>query len=72
MSIIDLLVTLIVFCVIAGIFCTLARALLAAGKVDASWANVAYALLCLLLVVLFLMEVGWVGGSPHAWRHGWR
>jgi hypothetical protein len=64
---ISLIVSLIVFCVVAGVLCMVARALLAAFGVAQPWANVAYALLCLLLLFLFLSEVGWVS-EPHAWR----
>jgi len=66
---ISVLIALIIFCVIAGVVCMVARALLAAFGVAQPWANVAYALLCLLLLFGFLAEVGWVGGAPHAWRH---
>lgn len=65
---ISLLVALIVFCFIAGVVCMVVRALLAAFGVAQPWANLAYALVCLLLLCLFLSEVGWLGGAPHAWR----
>ncbi len=64
---ISILVALIIFCVIAGVLTFVARTLLAAFGVAQPWANVAYALLCLLMLCLFLSEIGWMG-APHAWR----
>ncbi len=64
---ISTLIALLVFCVIAGVVCMVARALLAAFGIAQPWANVAYALVCLILLCLFLSEVGWFG-APHAWR----
>jgi cadmium resistance protein CadD (predicted permease) len=65
---ISLLVTLLVFVLIAGVLCFVARTLLRAFKIPEPWASVAYAIVCLILLVLFLSEIGWVS-EPHAWRH---
>ncbi len=64
---ISVVVALIVFCFLAGILCMLARALLRAFKIPEPWAAVIYALICLLLFLVFLSEIGWVG-PPHRWR----
>lgn len=64
---IAILITLIVFCIIAGVLCFVARTIIGAFGWTQPWAGVAYALVCLLLLCLFLSEIGWAG-APHGWR----
>ncbi len=68
---INLLVALIVLCIVGGVLAYVARTLLAAFGVAQPWGGVAYALICLLLLILFLGYAGVGGpwlGAPHAWR----
>ena len=67
---ISMLLALIIFCVVAGVLCYVARAAIGVAGLPAPWANLAYALVCLLILCLFLNEVGWIG-APHAWRGRW-
>ncbi len=68
---INILAALIICCVVASVLTYVARTLLAAFGVAQPWAGVAYALICLLLLILFLGYAGVGGqwlGAPHAWR----
>ncbi len=61
------LISLLIFVLIAAVLCFVARTVLSALKVPEPWASVAYAIVCLILLCLFLSEIGWIS-EPHAWR----
>lgn len=64
-----LLITLVIFFAVACVLLYVVRLLLGAlpGAPKPIY-NVFYALAVLLLLCLFLSEMGWLG-APHAWRH---
>ncbi len=61
------LVSALVFFIAAGVICWAARRLLAAWSVPNPWATTVYVIIVLICLVVFLNEMGWVGGA-HAWR----
>ncbi len=61
------LVSLLVFCVIAAVLLYVARLIIGSLPLAQPFANLVYALVVLILLVLFLNEVGWMGHA-HAWR----
>ena len=67
---ISLLISILVFALIAGVLLYVARLIITALPVPQPFANIAYAAVILILLVLFLSEVGWLG-APHSWRQ-WR
>ncbi len=66
----SLLITLCIFALIAGVLLWAARTLLANAPISPFMKNVVYVLLVLILLLLFLSEIGWLG-PEHGWRH-WR
>lgn len=66
----SLLITLLVFCIITGVLLYVARLVLSSVPIARPFANLIYALLILILLVVFLNEMGWVG-SARGWR-SWR
>ena len=65
---IEVLVSLLVFVIIASVVLWVVRiALTAIPGGPKPLHNLAYAIVCLILLLMFLNEIGWVG--PH---HGWR
>lgn len=67
---IELLISLLVFLVIASVILYAARLILSSFPVGQPFANIIYAIIVLILLILFLNEVGWVG-TTHGWRK-WR
>ena len=67
---ISFLISLLIFCLIAGVILYVARLVIGGLSVPQPFANIAYAIVLLILLVLFLNEVGWAGNA-HAWRN-WR
>jgi hypothetical protein len=65
---IELLISLLVFILIASVVLWCIRLALAAipGGPKPIY-NLAYAIVVLILLLLFLSEIGWAG-APHAWR----
>ncbi len=68
MSVLALLITILIFVLIAGVLLWAARTLLANAPISPFMKNVAYVLLVLILLLLFLSEIGWLGPA-HGWRH---
>ncbi len=69
---ISFLISLLVFVLVASVVLWCVRLALAAipgGPKPLH--NLAYAIVVLILLCLFLSEIGWVGPGPHAWR-SWR
>lgn len=66
----EVLVSLLVFVLIAGVVLWCARLAIAALGPPQPLYNLAYAIVVLILLGLFLNEIGWVG-QHHAWRT-WR
>ncbi len=64
---ISFLISLLVFLLIASVLLYAARLIISAVPVPQPFANIAYAIVLLILLCLFLNEVGFVG-APHAWR----
>jgi hypothetical protein len=64
---ISILVALLVFCVIASVLLYVARLVISAVPIPQPFANIAYAIVVLIVLALFLSEIGWLG-SAHAWR----
>ncbi len=67
---ISFLISLLVFCLIASVILYCARLVISTIPVPAPFGNIVYAIVILILLSLFLNEVGWIG-SAHAWRT-WR
>ncbi len=65
---ISFLISLLIFCLIAGVILYVARLAISSLPIAAPFANLIYAIVLLILLVLFLNEVGWVG-PHHAWRN---
>lgn len=67
----EFLISLLVFILIASIVLWCVRLALSAlpGPPKPLY-NLAYAIVVLILLVMFLNEIGWAG-APHAWRT-WR
>ncbi len=65
---IGFLISLLVFALIAGVVLYVAKLVISSLPVTQPFANLAYAAIVLILLVLFLSEVGW-WGAPHGWRH---
>ncbi len=61
------LISLLVFCLIASVLLYVTRLVISSVPVPQPFANIAYAVVLLILLVLFLNEVGWAG-EAHAWR----
>lgn len=66
---ISFLVTLLIFVLIAAVVLWLVRAILGAIPVPEPFARIAFGVVALILLLVFLSEVGWLG-SPRGWR-GW-
>ncbi len=64
---IETLLALLVFFVVGGLLLAVARLVLSAFPLPQPFANLAYAVVLLLVLFLCLSEVGWIG-HPHAWR----
>ncbi len=64
---VSILVSLIIFCSITGALCFAAQRERGVLGWPEPWAWLIYALVVLLLLCLFLSEVGWIG-APHRWR----
>jgi hypothetical protein len=64
---ISFLISLLVFCLIVSVILWCARLIIAAVPVPQPMANIIYAIVALLLLAMFLSEVGWLG-APHGWR----
>lgn len=62
------LISLLVFVLIAAVILWLVRAVLSAIPGGAPFTNIAYGVVALILLLLFLSEIGWLG-APHGWRH---
>ena len=62
-----LIFTIVVFTVIAIALCAILRRILTVLDAQEPWISVAYASVCLLLLMCFLSEIGWLT-EPHAWR----
>lgn len=61
------LISLLVFILIAAVVLWLVRIILNAIPGGAPFTNIAYGIVALILLLLFLNEVGWIG-SAHGWR----
>lgn len=61
------IVSLLVFLLIACVLLYVARLVISAFPLPAPIGNIVYAIIVLLVLILFLSEIGWVG-APHAWR----
>ena len=70
MSPLHILVTILIFALIAGVVLYLAKAVIAAFKVEQPFASIAYAAALLIVLIVFLSEIGFFG-PPHGWRN-WR
>lgn len=64
---IEFLISLIVFCLIASVILWAVRAILGAIPIGPPFAGIIYAAIVLILLLLFLSEIGWIS-APHAWR----
>lgn len=64
------LISLLVFCLIASVLLYVAKLAISALPVPQPFANIAYAIVLLLMLCLFLSEIGWIG-PIHGWR-SWR
>lgn len=66
-SMLSLLLTILIFVIVGGIVLYAAQLALAAFPIPPRFGKLALAVIVLLLLVLFLSEIGWLGPS-----HGWR
>lgn len=64
---ITFLISLLVCCLIASVILYVVRLVLSALGVPQPIARLVYALVVLVLLGVFLNEIGWMG-APHAWR----
>lgn len=63
----SLLLTLVVFLLFTCLVLFILRAALSLWPASAKFANLVYGLFVLIILVVFLSEVGLLG-APHAWR----
>ncbi len=65
-----LLISLLVWLIIACVILYVARLVISGLSVPQPFANIFYALVILILLCVFMSEIGWVG-PVHGWRT-WR
>lgn len=67
---VSFLISLLVFVLIAAVILWLTRAIVGSVPAIQPFANIAYGIVALILLLIFLSEIGWLG-APHGWR-SWR
>lgn len=65
---VSFLISLLIFVLIAAVILWLVRAILTAVPGGTQFTNIAYGIVALILLIMFLSEIGWLG-APHGWRH---
>jgi hypothetical protein len=66
-TVIPFLISLLIFVIIASVLFYIARLIISAIPIPQPWANIAYAIVLLIMLSVFLSEIGYAG-PPHGWR----